>query len=227
MNKSEKNKFEMIGSVANFGKTENTSIATMPALVPEFSDLEMIHKEIGLNDRVLEEGTKGKVVSKNISQAEIVKTGLVFAGAIYGYAAAKEDSELMTFADVSSVTLKRLRDSEVPLVIERFLDKADELGNELAAYGITEEKRTAARRQLNNYLDDFSELSTGKGSKKTARQNITLLFNKADKKLKVIDKLMLGFKVSNPELYSKYEAARVIYDKGIGHTKSTPPTTPV
>ena len=52
-----------------------------------------------------------------------------------------------------------------------------------------------------------------------------MLFDKADKKLKVLDKLMLGFKESSPELYSRYNAARVIYDKRGSHKvgDNTPP----
>mgnify|MGYP001605910363 CR=1 FL=1 len=54
-----------------------------------------------------------------------------------------------------------------------------------------------------------------------------MLFDKADKKLKVLDKLMLGFKESSPELYSRYNAARVIYDKVSSHkvVDTTPPAS--
>jgi hypothetical protein len=215
MNKREKNKYDMLGSVTAFGATENGAIAGIPALVTAFSDLKSLYKEIGLNENILVEGVHGKVISKEISQDEVVITGLVFAGAIYGYAVSKNDAELMNFADISSANFNKQRDSEIPLTVEKFLDKADELGEELAPFGITEEKRTAAREQLNGYLEKFSSLSTGRGVKKTARETISILFDKADKKLKVLDKLMLSFKKTDPELHSRYTAARMIYDKGM------------
>jgi hypothetical protein len=215
MNKREKNKYDMLGSVANFGETEDGAISGIPALATAFADVKSIYREIGLNENILIEGTHGKVVSKDNSQDEVVKTGLVFAGAIFGYAASINDEELINFADISSVTFDRQRDSEIPLTVEKFLNKADELATELVPYGITDEKRTAARAQLDAYLEKFASLSTGKGIRKAARETINILFKKADKKLKILDKLMYGFKESSPDLHTRYETARIIYDKGM------------
>ena len=66
-------------------------------------------------------------------------------------------------------------------------------------------------------MKKYKSLNTGKGAKKTARETITLLFKKGDKKLKVLDKLMFKFKSKDPVLYSKYENARIIYDKAGAH----------
>ncbi|MCX6151726.1 MAG: hypothetical protein NTX22_14480 [Ignavibacteriales bacterium] len=225
MNKHERNKLEMLGVVWKFGESVKESFTGVPAIINGFADIEMIHKEIGLNDNVVKEGTKGKVISKDISQDEIISTGLVFAGAIYGYAADKNDAELITFADINSKTFLKQRDSEIPLFVEKILDKAVELGNGLIPYGITEEKRTAAKEKLDDYLEKFGSVSIGKGTKKSAKETIVNLLDKADKKIKVLDKLMISFKESNPELYSKYTAARVIYDKGGSH-KADEPETP-
>jgi hypothetical protein len=215
MNKRQKNKYDMIGSVANFGETENGALAGIPALVNAFSDIKGFYRELGLNENIMIEGTHGKVVSKNVSQEEIINTGLSLAGAIYGYAALKGNDELMNFADIKRGTFGRQRDSEIPLTVEKYLDKADALGAELVPFGITDERRASARERLNDYLEKFSGLSTGKGVKKAARETINILFEKADKKLKILDKLMVGFKTGDPELYSRYTSARMIYDKGI------------
>jgi len=177
----------------------------------------MIHREIGLNENITKEGIRGKVVSKNVSQAEIIPMGLAVAGGIYGYAVDKADSELTSFSDVNCRTFSKLRDSEIPGMIERILDKADELTDALIPYGINADFRTEARAKLQEHLVKFASLNTGRGAKKTARETISLLFRQGDKKLKVLDKLMLKYKSKNPQLYSKYEAARVIYDKVGSH----------
>jgi hypothetical protein len=213
MNTREKNKNEMLGSVAAYYEENKLQFAGMTGIVSTFSELTAIHKEIDLNEKVIQDGTRGKVVSKDLSQEELIKTALVFAGSIYGYAAAVNNPELLTFSDISGRTFLKLRDSEIPITVEKLLDKADELADDLIPYGITGEKRTEARSRLNNYFDKFSSVSTGKQTKKSSRETIDMLFNKADQKLKVLDKLMLGLKESNAELYSKYSAARVIVDK--------------
>ena len=217
MNTREKNKKEMLGAVSNFYEAEKSSFTPLPGVTAAFSDVIMIKKEIDLNEKIIQEGTKGKVISKDDSKAELIKTALVFSGSIYGYAADKNDLELLTFADINSSTFNKMRDAEIPLMVEKILDKADEIGEALIPFGITEEKRTTGRVKLNDYLQKYGSVNTGKGSKKSARETNLMLFEKADKKLKVLDKLMFGFKESNPELYSRYTAARVIYDKGSSH----------
>lgn len=232
MNTREKNKNEMFGKVSGFYNTEKTTFAGLPGLVAAFNDITAIHKEIDLNEKVIMEGTSGKVNSKDVSQDQLVQTALVFAGAIYGYAAAEEDVELLTFADLNSKSFGKLRDAEVPLVVEKILDKADELGAGLIPFGTTEEARTAARTKLDDYIEKFGSVSSGKITKKSAREMTTKLFAKADTKLKVLDKLMLSFKESNPELFSRFSTARIIYDKSATHKggeDETPPqdgTTP-
>lgn len=217
MNTREKNKNEMLGTVSDFYNSEKNSFIALPGVVKTFSDIVAIHKEIKLNEKVIQEGTKGKVVSKDLSQEELVKTALVFAGAIYGYAAGINDNELLTFSDINSKTFNNLRDSEIPLTVEKILDKADELAEALIPFGITQEKRTVAKTKLEDYLEKFGSVNTGKITKKSARETNLMLFIKADQKLKVLDKLMLSFKEINPELFSKYNAARVIYDKASSH----------
>jgi len=48
--------------------------------------------------------------------------------------------------------------------------------------------------------------------KKTVDSTIKLHLKNADGKLKKLDKLMLGYKSTDSALYSKYNAARTVYD---------------
>jgi len=227
MNTREKNKNEMFGSVSGFYESEKSTFAGLAGLVAAFNNITAIHKEINLNEKIILEGTKAKVNSKDVSQDILVQTALVFSGAIYGYAAAEEDVELLTFADLNTKSFGKLRDAEVTLTVEKILDKADELGDELIPFGVTEEHRTLARTKLDDYIEKFGSVNTGKTTKKSARKTNTMLFKKADKKLIVLDRLMLSFKGNKPELYSRYTASRVIYDKSSTHkggNDDTPPT---
>jgi len=217
MDTREKNRYEMYGKVWNFGDDQKNSFAETPAITNLFADIKMIHREMELNIDITKEGIKGKVNSKNASQGEIIPIGLAIAGGIYAYAESKSDTELSTFSDLNKRTFARLRDSEVPVLVERILDKADELGEVLTPFGTTADARMEARTKLDDHLKKFASLNNGKGTKKTARETITLLFKKGDKKLKVLDKLMLKYQTQDPSIYSKYEAARSIYDKNGTH----------
>ncbi|MGE5810700.1 MAG: hypothetical protein ACM339_04315 [Ignavibacteria bacterium] len=213
MDNREKNRMEMLQSVSDFGDNNKTVLSAIPALPAAFDQIRLIHDELALNLGLITEGTSGKVVSKDVSQETIIQSGLVIAGALYGYAFDIEDQELMTAADQNSKSLRRLRDSEIPVFVGHLLEKAESIGDELAKYGIDEQKKADARNQLDDYKKKFSGLGEGKTNKKTANSTIKLLLSKADPKLKKLDKLMLGFKTEDTALYAKYEAARMIHDK--------------
>jgi len=207
----------MFGKVWNFGDEEKNNFTDTPTITALFGDIKMIHREMELNIDITKEGIKGKVNSKNASQGEIIPIGLSIAGGIYAYAESQSDSELCTFSDLNKRAFAKLRDSEVPVLVERILDKADELGDALIPFGIAADARTEARLKLVDHLKKYASLNNGKGAKKTARETITLLFKKGDKKLKTLDKLMLKYQTKDTALYSKYAAARVIYDKAGAH----------
>ena len=229
MNIREKNRSEMFERVVAFGEAEKTRLNAIPKVATAISELKMIQREISLNDRLLFEGTKAKVFSKDVTQKEIIPLALVIAGGIFSYAVDISDEELIKSADINSKTIHKLRDSEIPVFIERIIDKADELGDLLMPYGLTAEKRTAARGKLDEYIAKFTTLNTGKGTKSAARKTISDLFDNGDKKLRVLDKLMIGFKESDTELFNLYASARVIIDKSSSRNTNpepVPPTNP-
>lgn len=133
---------------------------------------------------------------------------------------------------MSSKTFSKMRDYEVLILAEKVFDKSDTIGDGLVQFGITAEKRTAARAVLNDYIQKFGVLSSGKITKQSANATIKMLLKKADVKFKVLARLILNFKKSNPVLYNKCEIANTIIDKG-GHgcddtaqPPENPPTPP-
>ncbi len=227
MNNREKNKYERLGSLGAFYNDQKSGLSGVPALDGVFTDLSSWHREIGLNIKALEGGTKGKTVSKDTSLTGLTRTVLVFTGALYGYADAAGDTELFTFADVSTRTLSKMRESEVPVYAEKVFDKADEIGAGLEPYGITADKRTAARSALNQVIEKYGDLSAGKITKQGANATIKMLIKKSDAKIKVLERLMLSFRENDPALYIKFEAANNIIDRGGSNGGTdTPPENP-
>lgn len=217
MDNREKNRMEMLQSVSDFGDNNKTVLSAIPALPAAFDQIRLIHDELALNLGLITEGTSGKVVSKDVSQETIIQSGLVIAGALYGYAFDNNNPELMTAADQNSTSFRKLRDSEIPVFVNHLLQKAESIGDDLAGYGIDAQKKADARSQLDDYKQKFKVLGDGKSNKKTANSTIKLLLSKSEPRLKKLDKLMIGFMSSNPALYSKYQAARMIHDKQGAH----------
>ncbi len=207
MTNNEIDRYNRNSVVIEFRDANKEPISIIPKLDAAFNEAATINKEVGLNKKIVDTGTSGMVISKDISRDNLIKRGLVFAGALYGCAVDKADNELMTFSDLNSRSFTKLRDSQVPLLIESILDKCDAAGDALIPFGITAEKRTGFRTLLNEHMDKFAALNQGKITKKTANATIKMLLNKFDAKLVVIKKLMLGFEESNQEMYAKFLSA--------------------
>jgi hypothetical protein len=151
MNARDKNKTEMLGKVVRFNEEQKSEFAGIPALGKVTGELKMQSSEIELNMKIISEGTKGKVVSKDVSKEELIDATLKCTGAIFAYAVDAKDAELKVFSDVYSKTFLRKRDSELPGFSELFFDKANELGDKLIPYGFDEAKRAEVRSVLDNY----------------------------------------------------------------------------
>jgi hypothetical protein len=217
VNNREINKYEMLLAVYGYYAKKKDSAGFISAVATAFENIDLIAKEIALNEGILQEGNQGKIASRDVSKDELIRTALVIAGAVYGYAAGMSDAELLITSDINSRTLIKLRNSELPIFVEKFLDKADEIGENLVPYGVTVEQRTNVRSLLDDYIAKYGNVNSGKTGKKTAHETIRLLLTNADAKLKMLDKLMLGVREKDSALYSEYEAARVIIDKASTH----------
>ena len=217
MNYHQKNKLDMLDTVTDFYDNEQGALSTLPAVATVFGNIKVISKEIKENDQIATDGTKARVIAKNAAKEILKQKCLVIAGAIYSYSVDINDEETAALADINSKSLTKLRESEIPGFFNKFIKLATDNAENLVQYGITEEKINDAQRIHDEYVAKFGKVSKGKTTKKGAVKNITALFKTVDKKLKKLDKLMLGIKSVNPEVHRKYESARVIIDKKATH----------
>lgn len=221
MTKRERNISNMYAAVYGVGEEHSETFAGVPKLGTNFGALKNVHREININELILTGGTKGSVASKNVSKEELIDTGLVLAGVLYSYAVDTKNIDLKVLTDLNRTNFKRFRESHVPVKVEELLDKADAIGEALIPYGLTAEKRAAARTQLEDYIVIFTTVNTSKAAKNAAREVMTLLFEKADEILIMLDKLMVPFQKTNPEVYFAYKSSRNIID--VGSKKTTEP----
>ncbi len=221
MNKNDEGKLEMIDDVVDVLDAEKAIYSSVNAISLQRDNLRNISLEIKKNEATLKDSTIGKTESKYVSEDELVHDTVVVAGGIYAYASTEQLTDLKVFSDVSRRDFRRMRDTDVPVKAKSILDKADELGDVLIPYGITQDLRDELRTDLTDYSVKVSNQGTGVVDKSAARSNITALFKRADIALNILDKLMKQFLKSNPEFYNKYKISRNIWDKATRHTETS------
>ncbi len=217
MNKREESKLAAYGEIVDVINLPGDGIEIPMGIVNAKSNLKLICDEIKVKEEQLKNAAVGKTYAKDKALNEIIEQAVIIAGSIYAFAVAGNNDELEQFAEVNDKTLYNTRETDIPIKAKAVLDKADELGTALEIYGTTQAERDKLRNALADFADKDTIQNTGLGNKTAARDDLTSLFVRADKVVKVIEKLMKKFEQTNPEYYNRFTAANNIKNKAVRH----------
>lgn len=233
MNNFEINKQEMGHTVYRFGQDNQEALSIAPSVPPLFARLGSVLERVGKQEGELTINRKGVTESKMMTKDELIDTALEHYGQLYNYADEIGEVELRSFADVSEHELQHVREGKLAEILRPMLDKFDLINKapvkpELAKYDLSLEVKAQFGSEIDSFENRLTDVGKGRTEKSSARITLTELFKEMDHVLTLLDKSMLKFKKSNPELYQKYTSARVIINRGGGHggTDDTPPDNP-
>lgn len=192
--------------------------ANIPALanaVARFRGLLTNLKGLVVAQRV---STKGATADKRSALIEMVEAAVAVAGAVAAYASETNNGVLLQKVEVSDSGLRRTRDTEVSAVCQGIHDVATANLAHLADYGVDADVLTDLQGKVGMYDGNISLPTSTKGDKKAAGQALKVTLATTRKVLEgSIDKQMLRFRLSQPDFYNQYRAARVIIDSPGGH----------
>jgi hypothetical protein len=142
------------------------------------------------------------------------------AAALYAYATAEEDPILQEKANYSHSDLIKLKDDELPFVVQNLHNDAAAIVGDLETYGVT----AATLESLQDLIDEYNENAAAPRNavalRKTYVAQLITLFKEADEILKTqLDKLALQFKLSQPEFYNTYKNNRKIINSPTSNTQ--------
>ena len=219
MNKREESKLtaymDIIEVIDNPGDGTGNEIPT--GLNNVKNNLVSVCSEINEQEVLLKNSALGKTRAKDESMEDLIDEAIVTAGVIYAYAVGQGDIELETFANVSERELQKVRETEIPIKVKAILDKADEVGESLETFGITQTERDNLRNKLADFNKKAADQNLGITNKTAARDALDSLFDKADKTVDILEKLMKRFENTQPEFYNRFLAAKNIKNKAVRH----------
>jgi hypothetical protein len=142
----------------------------------------------------------------------------IFFGIFRSYATVIDNKELYESSKISFSKLKGTRDTEMKGVCSKTLKYATDNLINLEQCGMTQEQIDEYRNYLDGYVKYLAMPQQIQAERKTATKQLKALFKKLeDLFVMQLDNHMVQFKQKNPEFYSNYVNARVIYDE---HTTS-------
>ena len=214
MNTKDTNRYRMITSVrATLADHEkNNSWTKIPALVQVVDELDTITAGIALHLGVTA-SPSGAAVSKKGALSALVGSAHEVAAAVHAWATAEEDENLAAEVDFSPTDLAKGRDAKIVARCKNIAAHASDNLDALADYNLTQAKVTA----LSKKIEAFDTLSTQPrqrvAKKAAANQALPRLLNQGRNLLtRRMDRLMVPFRTTEPELYAEYQTARKIVD---------------
>lgn len=218
MKKNQNTKLPMNLTVQKVCRDNQSIWIGIPAFETAFNEFESLQEKISNTLGKQGSNIKGVTQDKTAVRKALADITLEVARALFAYASDKNDLSLKARADVTGSDLEHTRGSETLAICQTVFNEVQTLTDQLVSYGITQNEMN----DFMNIIDAFSTLlpapRTAISERKGATDELAKLFAKTDHILKEkLDKLILKFKISNPEFYRLYFDARIIVDIGGRH----------
>ena len=227
MTAEQSNKYSMYSATANVMKSHIDRITGTTALAASYDRFDTMLEQITQKDKERMGKTTGKVAAKDEAEDALVMATIIVSSGVSAFARVKGNAQLREAVNIRESYLRHARPSEQLNIAKVVYDLAKANAQELVSYGITATMLDDLKARITAYENAVKEVVSGAAERTGARTAVSDLFVQADEVLKEeLDRMMQVYRVSDPEFYNDYKAARVIKDLGVRHGKAGQPAPP-
>ncbi|HEY0944685.1 MAG TPA: hypothetical protein VGD81_05435 [Opitutaceae bacterium] len=220
MTDKQDNKLAMYRAVIAHLTISAEIIATRPALTAKLAKFQTMVSTIPPLAALQADQPKGVVVEKNKALAAMATAAIAVAGAVQSYADEKHMDALLGKVSITESQFRNGRQQNRITRAQQVHDAAATVVADMADYGLTAATLQDLQEKITTATTALSTPRSAAAAKKAATKQLPAAFKSADRILiKQIDPLLPQFKESEPAFYEKYQAARIIIDRG---SRSTP-----
>jgi CarboxypepD_reg-like domain len=157
--------------------------------------------------------TIGLTKQKNDCRKLIDETCYIFNGIFRSYAKTVTDEDVYANSDMSLSEIKRIKDTEIMVLVNGTIDFANANSGDLVDYGLTAGMISDLEDLLAEYKEALTRPQEIIAERKTATNKLVVVFDEVSEQLNGhLDNHMIQFKVSEAQFYQDYINARNIYD---------------
>jgi len=155
----------------------------------------------------------GATKKKTKIRKELDKLSNVFFGSFRSYARSIDDVQLYEKYDQSLTEIKDIKDTEVIGQNQAVIAFATEHLKDLKDFGTTQQMIDEYKAVASDFKAQLAVPQAIIAERKTLTQKLKDLFKELDELLSEdLDNLMMQFITKNPDFYTDYQNARIIYD---------------
>ena len=194
-------------------------VAAVKALNEDIKNIRDTQKEHGSIN------VPASTLEKRTAETQMIQPCVKMANALYVIGFTADNTELITLHGLGENSFYKLTDNAALALARRILDLAHQHAVELANYGIDSAEIAALETTIANFHALIAKPMDAIGERKQKTTNLTQLFAGLDSTFyDKLDKLMVLFKHSHPELYGEYRTARNIIFQNEGKSVVKKPT---
>lgn len=220
------NKLTMLNAVLRFLKQNISAWGNSTVMAELINQLEALIGEIESIRRITSSDLKGITADKLAQQEALINKAYELSSILYAMASSTENKVLQGKVDLTESDLQNARGGDL---ISTSVAIAALVGENLAAlvpYELTQADVTALGEMISSFSENLPTHRVSLSERKAANERLKEAFSVVDVLVKKrLDRMMVRYKSTSPDLYSTYVNARMIVDYGIRHEKEEKPKT--
>jgi hypothetical protein len=231
MKKVQSNRVNMIEAVLSYLIVNTAAAGAAAGLTEAMDKIKELLEAIWVKDTEKQKATTGKSVKKKKTKELLCIQAVKVADGLFLWSKKNENIEMKAFSSVTRSHYSKKRDAHKINFAKALCSAA--AGKDMNFAGVKEADVTKLSDLANEFKKDIGGLSTGAANRIAVGHTLDQIINETMNQLKEdLDKYMQIYSDENPELYSGYKAARVLWDKGVRHNGETsapmtPPQPPI
>ena len=214
----------MYKAVIAWCKMHLAELSTLGAFAGLFTKLKDLVNQIDTAANMRNNAGAGTYESRDAATESLIDVLIEVAGALFAFASEQGLADVKAIADVRPSRLEDMPKVELEQKAADLAALAQKYAADIANYGADAAKITELNTMITTFSQSEDAVDTGKGTRTGAVKSLGSLIAAADTLLKEpFDKMMLNIKRTNPDVYTEYLAARVIYDRGGSQSEDAAP----
>lgn len=213
MNAKQEAKFTMFRTTEQNLDANVDTTATVPAFSGVVGNLKAVIAAILNLTQLTDVNLAGITADKSNSKQSLARFASDLADIIRSFASINKNETLKEEVTYSYYKLVKMRDESLAPICRIIHVRGTENLDALRDYGIDQDKLNAFETAINEYAAKTPNPRTAIINRRTQKAKLTELFKQGDEIIKdQIDGLMKNFRVTHPDFFNSYSAAREIVD---------------
>ena len=226
MQKRLENKLTMLNAVLHFLKQNSSAWGSSTVMAELIIRQEKLISEIESVRLITDSDLTGITAEKLVQQEVLISKAYEFSSILYAMASRSENKVLQGKVDFTESELQNARGGDLISTCKAIVTLMEDNLVALVPYELTEADITVLGEMISSFAENLPTHRVSVAERKAANERLKEAFSMVDILVnEQLDRMMVRYRSTSPDLYAAYINARTIVHYGIRHEKEEKPKT--